>query len=327
LYPSASSVARRLGIHPDVAAKTGVWHLGGLSAKKFFQKLWQRFWDDAILSRAGELAFFLMLAALPLLLVITVVLAALATEGTDLRSMLLSYASHVLPDTASGAVKNALKEINQHLHGRTLTVGLVIAVWSASQGMQALIQILNRTYDVSETRPFWKQRLIAIGLTLFLMAFLILALVVVLMGGWVASYVASSSGSSIWLDIWYALRWPLVVLLVFIGFGWVYLLAPNFEEHRWYWVTPGALTGVAVWLSASYLFKVYLGHFHSYAATYGSFGAIIVMMLWFYVTSIALMIGGETNAIIEHAANELGNPDARQRHESRTQKGSEKKAA
>jgi membrane protein len=142
------------------------------------------------------------------------------------------------------------------------------------------------------------------------------ALVLILYGGEIADKVAKSYGlSDIFTTTWNILQWPIVLFFILLSFSLIYFFAPDLKDQDWKWVTPGSLIGVGLWLLVSFLFRVYLRFFDSYSATYGSLGAVIVLMLWFYLTGLAILIGGEINSEIENAAAEEDAPDAKERGE------------
>jgi membrane protein len=114
---------------------------------------------------------------------------------------------------------------------------------------------------------------------------------------------------SVWT--WKALEWPIALMFVVLSFSLIYYFGPDLKEQHWYWITPGSLFGVLVWLIASFGFRGYLHFFNTYSRTYGSLGAVMILLVWFYVTGLAFLIGGEINAQIEHAAAERGHPEAK----------------
>ena len=174
-------------------------------------------------------------------------------------------------------------------------------MWAASGGMDAVVVSLNVIYGVTETRPWWKQKLTIVGLTVTLAALIIVALVLVLYGGKIGQVLAAHIGlGNAFRVAWKVLQWPVSFAAMFLSFSVVYYFAPNLDERKWYWVTPGAVAGVALWLLASLGFRVYLHFFNSYSATYGSLGAVIILMLWLYMTGFAILIGGELNWVIEN---------------------------
>jgi membrane protein len=165
--------------------------------------------------------------------------------------------------------------------------------------MVAMIEALNRAYDVLEWRPWWKRRLVAIGLTIALAVFILISLGLVMIGPDMASRVARWLGlAPVWAFVWQMARWPVMVGCVVVNIDLVYHFAPN-RRGRWVWVTPGALLATALWILSSFGFKVYLAHFADYTATYGAIGGVIVTMLWFYVCGFALLVGAELNGVIE----------------------------
>jgi len=169
---------------------------------------------------------------------------------------------------------------------------------------------------VKETRTWWKRRLIAIGLTLVLAVLIISALVLVLSGRKIADFLAASFGFTQVLAIaWKVLQWPIVLFFLLLAFALIYYWAPDLKDRDWKWVTPGSLIAVALWLLVSFGFRLYLHFFDSYSKTYGSLGAVIVLMLWFYFTGAAILIGGEVNSDIEDIAARKGEPDAKEKGE------------
>jgi membrane protein len=182
--------------------------------------------------------------------------------------------------------------------------------------MGAISESLNVAYHVEESRPWWKQHLIAIGLTLSLSLLIISALVLVLYGGRIADGLAASYGFSGFFVIgWKVLQWPIVLIFLLLGFALIYYWAPDLADQDWKWVTPGAVVAITLWLAVSFGFRLYLHYFNSYSKTYGSLGAVIILMLWFYFTGAAILIGGEVNSDIEDEAARVGNPEAKRKGE------------
>jgi membrane protein len=182
--------------------------------------------------------------------------------------------------------------------------------------MGAITESLNIAYDVQETRPWWKTRLVAIGLTISLSVLIIAALVLVVFGGRIGEGVAGAYGfGSAFATTWKIVQWPVVFSVMVLAFALIYYFAPDLRRQPWQWLTPGAAIGVVLWLLVSLAFRIYLHFFDSYSATYGSLGAVIILMLWLYFTGAAVLIGGEINSEIENAAAQQGAPDAKERGE------------
>jgi membrane protein len=275
-----------------------------MNLKKRLKRLVKRINDDEIFGRAAQLSYYFLLALFPLLLVLINLLGFMIHEGTEFRDKLIVYLAAVMPPPAVTLVSTTLTEISNSSGSGKLSLGLLAALWAASNGMGAISQTLNTAYDVRETRPFWKVRLISVGLTIGLSILIIAALTIVLYGGAIGDALASRYGvGNAFTILWRMLQWPIALLFVLLTFNLIYNLAPDLTGWRWKWFTPGAFVGVALWLVVSFLFRLYLLFFDSYSVTYGSLGALIVLMLWFYLTGVAILIGGEVNCELDQACD------------------------
>jgi len=292
------------------------WDLGGQDLKTFGKRVWADIGKDRIFGRAAELAYYFLLALFPLLFFLTSVIGILLGSGTGLRHSLFNYLSTVLPGSASDLVSNTMYEVSAGSGGGKISFGILAALWAASAGMGAISDSLNAAYHVEESRPWWKQRLTAVLLTIALAVLIISALVLVLYGGQIGESIAANFGlGSLFTIAWRVLQWPIVLIFLLLGFALIYYWAPDLKDQHWKWVTPGAVVAVALWLLVSFGFRIYLHYFDSYSKTYGSLGAVIVLMLWFYFTGVAILIGGEINSDIEDEAAKEGDPDAKERGE------------
>jgi membrane protein len=302
---------------------TSLWGLGGLKWKELGKRVVAEVQKDDVFGRAAQLAYYFLLALFPLLLFLTSVIGLLLGSGTGLRHSLFNYLSQVLPGSAFSLVDSTMYEVSAASSGSKITFGMLAALWAASNGMGAITQALNAAYNVTESRPWWKQRLTAIGLTLVLSVLIISALVLLLYGGRLAEHVGGSYGfGEAFIVGWKAVQWPIVLAFMLLAFALIYYLAPDLHEQSWAWVTPGSVVGVGLWLLVSLSFKLYLHFFDSYSKTYGALGAVIVLMLWLYFTGAAILIGGEVNSEIENAAAKAGNPDAKEKGEKAPREGS-----
>jgi membrane protein len=178
--------------------------------------------------------------------------------------------------------------------------------------MGAVGDTLNSAYGVRESRPWWKVRLISLGLTAALAALIISALSLVLYGGEIGEVLAGRYDlGGAFVAVWAVAQWPIVLGFVLFSFALIYYFAPDLRHQKWYWITPGSAAGVLLWLLVSFGFRLYLNYFDRYSVTYGSLGAVIVLLLWFYLTGAAILTGGKVNAVIEHAAARRGAPEAK----------------
>jgi membrane protein len=198
-------------------------------------------------------------------------------------------------------VHSVVSETTKASSGIKVGAGILGALWAASAGMSAVMVSLNVVHKVTETRPWWRQKLSAVALTVALAALIIVALALVLYGGKIGDLIATQFGlGDVFTIAWQAVEWILPFAAMFLSFSAVYYFAPNISG-AWHWVTPGAALGVVIWLLASVGFRLYLHFFNSYSATYGSLGAVVILLLWLYITGFAILIGAELNWIIEAA--------------------------
>jgi membrane protein len=280
-----------------------LWQLGGLGWKELARRVWSEVSEDDIFGRSAQLSYYFLLALFPLLLFITAVLGQFAEAGSELRENLLSLLGSVVPQEAGDLIHETIEKVEEGSGGGKISFGIFATLWAASNGMTAICQTLNIAYEAEETRPWWKVRLISLGLTIALAVLILSALTLTLFGHHIAEYIAASfSFGQVFTWSWKILQWPLVLLFVLIAFALIYYLAPDVKERSWHWVSPGAAVAVTLWLLVSFGFRAYLSYFNSYNATYGSLGAVIILMLWFYLTGAAILIGGEVNSEIELAA-------------------------
>ena len=293
-----------------------LWKLGGLSWFDIGKRVWKEINEDDVWGRAAQLAYYFLLALFPLLIFLTATLGLMLGYGEGLRASLFNYLSQVMPGSAFQLVDTTMHEITSSSNAGKLSFGLLATLWAASNGMGAITQALNAAYDVKESRSWWKQRLVAIVLTIALSVLVIAALLLVLWGGKMADYLATVYGLGGYYAIaWKILQWPMVFVFMVTSFALIYYYAPDVREQKWKWLTPGSAIGVLLWLLVSFGFKLYLQYFNTYPKTYGSLGAVIVLMLWLFFMGTAILIGSEINSEIEHAAAEAGAHDAKHRGE------------
>jgi membrane protein len=265
-----------------------------------------------LLDRASALAFNFILALFPLLLFLFSLVGVFASHGTNLQATLLAYVSQMLPPDAARVITHTLTEVTRNSGGAKLTIGIVLTLWFASSGMSSMMSTLDGAYEVKETRSFVKVRLIALGLTIAISVLVIVALLAVLGGGWLAKTLGSYYGlHELTIIAWRVAQVVAAIVLMTFAFSLIYYYGPDLEEQHWYWITPGSIIGVLLWIAASAAFRVYLHFFNSYSRTYGSLGAAMILLMWLYITGFAFLIGGEINAQIEHAAARRGHPEAK----------------
>ena len=278
-----------------------------LQWKQFLNRLWARLNEHEIFDRAAQLSYYFLLALFPLLLFMMTLLGYFAGESAEVRDKLLSYLARVMPPSAIDLVHTTLNEITQTRSGSKLSLGLLAALWAASNGMGAISDTLNGAYGVEETRPWWKVRLTAVVLTVALSILIITALGIVLYGGGIGERLAAYLGlGAAFTIVWKILQWPIALFFLLLTFTMIYHFGPNVRPKKCKWWSWGTLVAIILWLLFSFAFRLYLHYFNSYGVTYGSLGALIILMLWFYFTGVSILIGGEINSMFEKRAGAQG---------------------
>jgi membrane protein len=254
---------------------------------------------DNVLGLAAQLAYYFLLALVPAIVFLVALTSFFPPDVID--QMMTGLAAFAPPDVLS-IIEEQIRSLRGGDHGGVLTFGLLFALWSSSAAVVSITDALNRAYDIEEGRPWWKVRLVAIGLTLSLALFVLVAFTLVMIGPTLAESIAQRVGlGSAFATAWKIVQWPVVFALIAIAIAVLNYFAPDAEQD-WTWVSPGAVLATALWLIASLAFKIYITNFADYNATYGSLGGVIVLMLWFYISGVAILIGAEMNAEIEHAS-------------------------
>lgn len=269
---------------------------------------------DDVLGMAGQLAYFFVLALFPALIFFVSLVAYLPG---DMPAQLVSSLRPLLPAAVVDVVQDQITALTTAEPHGLLTFGLFVALWSSSAALIAISSTLNRAYDISEGRPWWKVRLLAIGLTLILATVVTAALGLMILGPMLAAKMGAWFGlGPSFVTAWNIGRWPVIFLLVSFGIALVYYYAPD-ADQEWIWITPGSILATLLWIGASLGLQTYLKMAGSFEATYGTLGGAMVLLLWLYVTGIAILIGGEMNAELEHASPEGKAPGEKKAGERR----------
>lgn len=282
----------------------------GVPLKRFFGDLKREISEDNVPNGAAALAYYLTLAIFPALILMLSVIAYLPIAHMDLA--LMDLLKQVMPGDASRVLSGTVREIATQRNGGLLSFGLLATLWAAANGTYAVMQQLNITYDVKEQRPFFKSRGTAIGLTLAVGALMISAFALIVLGGLIQDWLASALG---WggpiRTLFSVLRWGIVSSALLLAFALTYYFGPDVEQ-RFRFISPGSIFGVVILVIASLAFRFYADRFGNYSATYGGIGAVIMLMLWLYISGLALLLGAEINSLIEHFR-----PDAKSKGEKR----------
>ncbi len=270
----------------------------------FGRRLYERAFADDVFTRAAALAYYYFFALFPALLFLTALLGLLPVPG--LMDRLLADLARVLPGESAALVTRTLAQTLAGASTRLLSLGVIGALWGASAGMLSVMDALNVAQRITDPRAWWTRRLVAVLLTLGLALFTLIALILVIFGERIGEMVAAAVGLGPAFTLaWTALQWPVVIACLLLGLLLVYHVAPGARRPLGR-LAPGAVCAMVSWLAVSFGFRVYVSHVRSYDATYGSIGGVILLMLWFYLSSLTLLIGAEINALIEDASSEGG---------------------
>jgi membrane protein len=284
-----------------------------VAVKEFARQLIESFSRDQPFDLAAQLAYYALLSLFPFIMFVLTVIGYLPLRGLDRQVMNSIY--EVMPSQAAQLLDHTIHEIIGQQRRGLLVVTLIFALWTASGGASGLITALNRAYDVAETRKSYKVRLRAVLVTLAGVVAIIVATTAMLVGPGIVHRVWAFFGLGGAFDrIWALLRWPVAAFTMTIMLALVYYFLPNVKQ-RFQLITPGSVVAVLAWLVASLGFRVYVGHFSSYARTYGALGTVVVLLVWLYLSGLMVILGGEINAIfdrvhrgIRHTENEDGEP-------------------
>ncbi|RZU41965.1 YihY/virulence factor BrkB family protein [Edaphobacter modestus] len=285
-----------------------LWNLKGVPLSTVARRTWRSLIADNLLGRAAELAFFFLFALFPTLFSASSVLGLAARSASSIYYRLLEYLALVVPTSALGMVLTTFNETTANATSGKLTFGLIAAIWSASVGVSAIQEALNTVYNVRDNRGYFHARVSAIGVTILLALLATLTLAAMLGGDYFAS-IAHSRVANHFAAAFLALLsriffWTIATALLTLCFAVIYFWAPGVRKRRWRWLTPGATIGILAWVLVSLGFRAYLHYFNFYSVTYGSLGAVIILLMWFYITGFTLLLGAEINSEIEAAAAE-----------------------
>ncbi len=271
------------------------------SSKGFFKELLARIQYVDVTALGAQLAFFFLLSLFPLLIFMVTLLPYLNLQEDQLFNILRTYA----PGEVYSLIDGTLDEVLSDRNGGLLSVGIIATIWSASNGMNALIKSLNRSYDLDETRPFLIARGISIIFTLLLIVLFVVALALPIFGEQIGTFLFSYLGyEQGFLSVWNQVRWTIPPVMIFFVFMLLYWIAPNRKLYLKS-VIPGAIFATVGWIVVSLGFSLYVSSFANYSATYGSIGGIIVLMMWLYFSGTILMVGGQINAVMQERKEKI----------------------
>jgi membrane protein len=269
------------------------------------KKAVQEFQRDDVPGLAGQLAYYLILALFPFILVLVSLMGTFSSP--ELAEEVLAYFRQVMPQQVYEIIGTYTGDIisgNNPAPG-LFSAGLLITLWSASGAFAALINALNKAYDIEETRPFWKVRAIAVLMTLGLSALILVGVLLMVAGYPIGRAIADVLGLGNYFElVWNIIRWPVALLFLVTVVALLYYFAPD-ADQPFRWITPGGFIGVVLWVLASIGFNIYVSNFGSYDKTYGSIGAVILLLLYLYISSLVVLFGAELNATLVRVKEEI----------------------
>ena len=286
-----------------------LWNLQGVPVRTVALRIWKAVYADRLPGHAAELGFYFLFAVFPTLFCASSILGLVARSAYQVYDKLLDHLALVIPNSALGAVLNTFNETTVAASSGKVTFGLVAAVWSGSIGISAIQDTLNIVYKIEDSRSYFIARLHAIGLTIVLTIIISLGLACLLGGDYLAALAK--------LDLYdphlamaatiaaRVLGLIMAAALLNLSFAVIYYWAPDLKKRRWRWLTPGGALGLLGWFLASLGLRLYLHYFDNYSLIYGSLGAVIILLTWFYITGLMLLLGAAINSEIEAAAAEM----------------------
>ncbi|MFL5305447.1 MAG: YihY/virulence factor BrkB family protein [Polyangia bacterium] len=269
-----------------------------LTAKQFVKEAYREYVHDNVSDSAATLSYYFFFSLFPFLVFLATMTAYIPGVKSSVTTM-LARARSILPPQAMGIIDEHVTGLINKPRPKLLTIGIIVTLYSASRGVDAVRKALNLAYDVKESRPLWKTEGIAFGMTIGGALLVLLGVTALVAGGDLGLWLAQRLDfAKEYVIVWSWARWPVTAGVIMLAAAIGYYLLPDVvQEFRF--ITPGSIFGTLVWLAATWGFSYYAGHFGSYNVTYGSIGGVIVLMTWLYISGFVFLMGGEINAILE----------------------------
>jgi membrane protein len=279
--------------------------LGGLSLRTLLRQVWSSLNQDQIVDRSAELAYYFLFAMFPGLIVLSAMFSLFASTSARANLELMLYLAKVIPPAAFESVETAFSQTTRASSTSHLLFGGIAALWAATYGMSSAQTILNAIYRTKERRPYWKAKAVAMICTVAIFVLICSAMLLLILGDDLATFLSSSlMFNPALLALWKVVKFLAAMFFLSLVFSITDRWGPDGTGRRWQWISPGAIVGIFGWLAVSLVFRIYLHFYDPYATTYGSFGAVIVLLTWFYVSGFMLLLGAEINSTIERAATD-----------------------
>jgi membrane protein len=280
----------------------------GLRVRDVFKRAVLQFNDDDMATYAAALSYHVFFSIFPFIIFLLALLSFL--DAREFFDWLLQRSEAVLPAPAAEQLAVVVEEVREQRRGGLLSFGMVVALWTGSLGLRSTMNALNRAYNIGEGRAIWKRYGLSMLYTIALALLVVAAVALMVIGPQWMVHLAEWVGlEEMVVVLWTWLRIPIALLLMMYAVGLVYYFAPN-VRHPFTLVSPGAIVAVLIWVAASLGFSFYVQNFVDYTATYGSVGAVIVLLFYFFISGCALLLGAEINAVIETETTDLEPEDA-----------------
>lgn len=280
--------------------------LGSISYLELGKRVYQKINDADCSAHAAAMAYYFLFAIFPFFLFLTTVIGYLPIP--HLLDYVLQSAARVLPSQAFDLLQDNIRALFMNKKQGLLSLGVVLALWASSNAMVAIMDAMNKLYEVKEGRPFWKVRLTAIFLVVALSLLFLVSLALLMFGTQIGTMVANLVNfGTVFRVVWDILLVPVILFLLSLAVAIVYYFTPDVEQN-WKWISPGSVVVIPLWILISLGFSYYINNFGSYDKTYGSLGAVIVLLLWMYISGFIVLGGAVVNAVIEHSSREGKEP-------------------
>lgn len=260
----------------------------------FIIGLIKKIFKDDIIGNGAQLAYFLMLAFIPFLIFLITLIGKSRISSDDL----LMFLSTIMPKTSFELIKTTIGTIIDTQRSDVMWGSIILAIWVSSSGFGAVIKGLNMSYDVQETRSYILRKFLSIVYTLLLAWTIAMTLLLFVFGGVVEKFIILKLHHQFLIKIfWYAGRYSIILIVMFIIFLFLYNVTPC-KRLGWKEVMPGAIFTTIGWIVTSLIFTFYVNNFNNYARIYGGLSAVFAIMIWLFISSLTLLVGGELNAYI-----------------------------
>lgn len=278
--------------------------------KTFFRKLYDKVDSTDLFNRAAQVAFYFSFAFFPLLLFLVTLIGIVLGSTENLKRELYSYLFQIMPPSAFDLVHKTLEEIVENSSSGKLTIGVFITLWSASAGVDSIRSALNAVYELKEVRSWWNTKLQSLVLTLLFILLIAIALIVVSSGWQFFQYLLGLMGLEVASPLTLiAVQWISLLIVLLFSTEVIYSWVPSFDKFRWVWITPGAFVAMVLWVLFTGGFRIYLQYFNTYNKAYGSLGAVIILMLWMFLSGTTILVGGAINSVL----TDMAKPDEPQK--------------